>query len=117
MEDEETVAGAFTEMLSYLGYEISIAVNGSEAISHYAQAMEHDRPFAAVILDLTIRGGEGAERVLARLLELNPEVKVIIASGYSVNTIMANYQRHGFAGVIHKPFTLNGLAEAVEKVL
>ena len=117
MEDEETVAGAFREMLTYLGYAVAVAVNGPEAIALFSQALGDNRPFAAVILDLTIRGGEGAEKVLAKLRQLDPEVRAVVASGYADNAIMADFRHYGFAGVIHKPFTLSALAQAVERVL
>ncbi len=117
MEDEEGVAGAFGEMLKFLGYAVRVAANGPEALALFAEAQAAGHPFAAVILDLTIRGGEGGEKVLVRLREIDPTVKAIVASGYGDNAIMANYRNYGFEGMIVKPFTLQTLAAVVEGVL
>ena len=69
-----------------------------------------------MILDLTIRGGEGGEKVLLKLRAIDPEIKVLVASGYAENHIMSNFQSYGFDGAIGKPFTLNALAEEVQKI-
>ncbi|MDH5299723.1 MAG: ATP-binding protein, partial [Desulfobulbaceae bacterium] len=117
MEDEETVAAALCEMLSFLGYEAEVAGNGSEAIALFSGARERGEPFAAVILDLTIRGGEGGEKVLVRLREIDPQVKAIVASGYAENPIMSDFRRYGFDGALGKPFSLDHLAAEVRKVV
>ena len=114
MEDEPSVAAALREMLQFLGHEVSLAVNGPEAIQLFTQARAAQRPFVLVILDLTIRGGEGAEKVLARLRDLDPAVKAIVTSGYADNYVMAHYQSFGFSGSINKPFTLDVLAAALK---
>ncbi|HBI14702.1 MAG TPA: hybrid sensor histidine kinase/response regulator [Desulfobulbaceae bacterium] len=116
MEDEKSVAGAMCEMLKFLGYECTLAVNGPEAIEYFAQATEMKCPYAAVILDLTIRGGEGADKVFAELRKLDPEIKAIVASGYADNYIMANYKSCGFSGAISKPFSISVLAAALENI-
>lgn len=116
MEDEEDVAGAFREILEFLGYEISIAPDGPEAILLYRQAMKSNRLFAGVILDLTIRGGEGAEKILAKLRKINPEVKAIVVSGYGNNPIMDNYKSHGFEAAIKKPFNIDNLSAALKTI-
>ncbi|HMK66071.1 MAG TPA: hypothetical protein VK564_09770, partial [Thermodesulfobacteriota bacterium] len=49
-------------------------------------------------LDLTIRGGMRGKETLKRLLEIDPEVKAIVASGYSQDPVMQDYQEYGFKG-------------------
>lgn len=117
MEDETTVAHALSDMLQYLGYDTQIVPEGKEAIQAYSQAKKDKKPFDAVILDLTIRGGEGGEKVLEKLRNIDPEIKAIVASGYGENPIMSNYKEYGFTGAIKKPFTLTALADAVKKAL
>ncbi len=56
-------------------------------------------------MDLTIRGGMGGREAIARLLEHDPAVRVIVASGYSNDPVLANYRQAGLAGVLPKPFT------------
>ncbi len=116
MEDEELVAAAVCEMLDYLGYQAEVAGDGVEALRLFRLARENRQPFDAVVLDLTIRGGEGGEKVLRKLRDVDPEIKALVASGYAENHIMSNFQSYGFDGAISKPFTLNALAEEVKNI-
>ena len=116
MEDDESVASTLCEMLACLGYQTELARDGGQAIQLFRQARETRESFDAVILDLTIRGGEGGEKVLVKLREIDPAIKALVASGYADNHIMSNFQVYGFNGAISKPFTLNALAEEVKKI-
>ena len=117
MEGERSLAKAIKEMLEHLGYEVSVVENGSEAIDVFRQAYESNKPFAAVILELTIQGGEGAQPVFEKLLEIDPGVKAIVASSHADDSIVANCNSYGFVGSIIKPFSLDNLAKAVTGVL
>jgi len=54
---------------------------------------------------------------MMKLLELDPDIKAIVSSGYASEDIMAEYERHGFKGVIAKPYTVNELRDVIRKVL
>ncbi len=116
MEDEESVATALCELLGYLGYRAEVAGDGGKALAMFQAACERNEPYDGVILDLTIRGGEGGEKVLGRLRAVDSRIKALVASGYAENHIMSNYQEYGFDGAISKPFTLNGLAREVKNL-
>jgi two-component system cell cycle sensor histidine kinase/response regulator CckA len=103
MDDEQIVRDISGDMLQALGYDVDYAKNGSEAIAMNRHAREINRPFQAVIMDLTIPGGMGVEDAIGRLLYLDPDVKAIVSSGYSNDPIMTDYMRFGFKGVIIKP--------------
>jgi len=117
MDDQTGVREVMDLMLQHLGYETCQAMDGTEAVMLYREAKESDRPFDAVILDLTIPGGMGGKQAVKELLELDPGVKAIVSSGYSNGTCMADYQSYGFCAVIPKPFRLEELGETLRQVI
>ena len=117
MDDDEMVLGMAGRMLTRLGYDAESRGNGSEAIELFEEARESGAPFDAVILDLTIRGGMGGREVVARLREIDPEVKAIVSSGYSNDPVMADFEAHGFVGVIPKPYEMRSLSEMLKRVI
>lgn len=104
-------------MLGSLGFEASAARDGQEAIDAYIDAEESDKPFDVVIMDLTVPGGMGGEEAIVKLLEINPDVKAIVTSGYSNNPVLAEYSDYGFMSFIAKPFSLSELSDGLFKVL
>src|SRR5262245_57382239 len=104
-------------MLHHLGYEAEVASDGAEALGRYQQAQAAGKPFAAVILDLTVPGGMGGKDTLRRLLDIDPEVKAIVASGYSNDPVMSAYQEYGFSDMIGKPYNLEELSRTVDKAI
>ena len=68
-------------------------------------------------MDLTIPGGMGGRETIKKLIELDPQVKAIVSSGYSENSLMARYKDYGFKGMVAKPYTLKELARVLEEVL
>jgi len=117
MDDEEPVRTITRDMLSTLGYDVAAAASGEEAIEMYRVAMESGEPFAAVLLDLTVRGGLGAKGTIERLRELDPEVQAIVSSGYATDEIIHHYRDHGFSAMITKPYTIRKLSETLRLVL
>jgi len=117
MDDEVAVAQVTCLMLENFGYRTEIVPDGEAAIAVYSQAILEGRPFAAVIMDLTIPGGMGGRETLERLRKKYPAVKAIVASGYSNDPIMAEYQRYGFAGVLIKPYDMATLNQVLRKIL
>ncbi|MBA4394269.1 MAG: hypothetical protein C0407_12030, partial [Desulfobacca sp.] len=117
MDDEEIVREVASEIVQYLGYEVQTASEGGEAIEFFRKAQENKTPFSAVILDLTIRGGIGGKETMEKLLEINPEVKALVSSGYSDDPIMANFQEYGFKGIISKPYKIQDMQNILSRVL
>lgn len=117
MDDEDTIRSVVGEMLTYSGYQVVSAKDGSEAVAVYKSSFENGQPFDVVIMDLTIPGGMGGQEALAHLLTINPEIKAIVSSGYANDPIIADYQKYGFAGVVIKPYKFDELSEILAKVL
>lgn len=117
MDDEELVRTVAGEMLKALGYEVSFAVDGDEAIDQYRKAQESGKRFDAVILDLTIPGGMGGKETIRKILELDDKVRAIVSSGYSENPVMSECSGYGFAGVLSKPYNVRQMSRVLHAVL
>lgn len=114
MDDEAVIRTLALRLLKRIGYEVHVANDGAEAIKLYREANE---PFDAVIMDLTIPGGMGGKEAIKKLLEIDPDVKAVVSSGYSNDPIMANFSRYGFKSVIAKPYNIRRLSEVLQKVI
>ena len=118
MDDEEAIRTTMRDILVRLGYEVAFAEDGVEAVELYRSAMgKRGTPFDVVIMDLTIAGGMGGKEAVRKLIELDPNVKAIVSSGYSKDPVMAEYKKFGFSGVIAKPFRIKDLSEVVHRVI
>lgn len=117
MDDEDIIRSFISKALKGMGYEVALASSGAEAIELYKEAMENGKPFDLVIMDLTVRGGMGGKDAIQEIKKLDPNVKAIVSSGYSNDPIMAEYKKHGFRGVIVKPYKIEDLAEALQSLL
>ena len=117
MDDEEIVREVAGEMLRHIGFEVDYAVQGEEALEKYVESKRNGKPFDAVIMDLTVPGGMGGADAIKKLLEIDPQTKAIVSSGYANNPVMANYREFGFVGMVSKPFHLDEMATALESAL
>lgn len=117
MDDETHVQEVCGKMLKHLGYTVEFADNGEEAVAMFSKAKQSNKPFDAVILDLTIPGGMGGKKCIELLLEIDPDVKAIVSSGYSTDKAMSEYNKYGFKGILPKPFKLALIGEAMNRLL
>jgi len=117
MDDDKFLKEIAEEMLDTLGYESEFAEDGDGAIEMYKKARESGKPYDAVILDLTIPGSMGGEEVIKILINIDPEVKAIVFSGYSEGEVMSNFRKYGFKGMMPKPFDSYALGKALNDVL
>lgn len=117
MDDERDVREVAGKMLSHLGFKVTLAQDGDQALNLYKHAMSRSEPYDAVILDLTIPGGMGGRQAIVKLREVDPAVRAIVASGFSTNSILSDFQAHGFLGAITKPFTLQSMSQTLTQVL
>jgi PAS domain S-box-containing protein len=117
MDDDEMVRDVAKAQLSILGHEAIPVADGKQAINKYQELQDSKSPVDLVIMDLTIPGGMGGQEASLKLLGIDPEAKIIVASGYSNDPLMANYREHGFCAAIAKPFDLEELRKSIESVL
>ena len=117
MDDDETILDVIGAMLHGVGYDVVSARDGQEMVQAYEKSLSHGKSFDVVILDLTIPGGMGGRDAVGRLLQLDPQARAIVSSGYSNDPVMADYQAFGFRGAISKPYRFEELCQVIEDVL
>ena len=117
MDDEDFIHTVAIQMLGKMGFAVSVAKDGNEAIEIYRQAQKAEEPFDAVILDLTIPGGMGGKETIQKLRNLDPNVKALVSSGYSNDPIMSNFKDYGFLGVVKKPYRIQDMSDALRSVI
>jgi two-component system cell cycle sensor histidine kinase/response regulator CckA len=117
MDDDEMVAESAAEGLRSFGYEVETATDGGAACLMYEKAMVSGRPFEAVVIDLTVQGGMGGAETIKRLKKLDPDVRAIVASGYSDDPVMSRHADYGFRTVITKPYMLEELVRALQRLI
>ncbi|MDX8388938.1 MAG: response regulator [Mariprofundaceae bacterium] len=113
IDDEETIRETSSIMLNDMGYETLTAVDGLDGIEVYRQ---HQDKIVVVLLDMTMPklGGEGCFQELKRI---DPNVKVVLSSGYSEQDTTGRFtDKKRPIGFVQKPYTPKVLEEAMSKV-
>lgn len=113
IDDEEMVAEVCAELLKELGYQVLIARSGEEGLERYASRQES---VDLVILDMTMPGMNGGE-TFDHLRAMDPELKVLLSSGYSLNHQAEKIMARGCNGFIQKPFSLSELSLKIRATL
>lgn len=117
MDDEDALRKILEKMIVKLGYDTEFAKDGEEAVELFTRARDAGSPFDAVILDLTVSGGMGGKETIKILLDIDPEIKAIVSSGYSDDPVLANFKEYGFRAMIPKPFESRALSRVLYEVL
>ena len=113
VDDEDIIIDVGEQMLKTLGYEVLLARGGKKAIEIYTN--NQDR-IDMVILDMIMPDMGGGE-TYDRLKEINPDVKVLLSSGYSINEKANEILERGCNGFIQKPFDLRELSGKIGEIL
>jgi len=113
IDDEKMILDVGTELLEELGYTVQAAMSGQEAIDVFQKDREK---IDLVIMDMIMPEMGGGE-TFDRLKQIDPDVKVLLSSGYSINGQATKIMRRGCDGFIQKPFNMNQLAEKVQQIL
>ena len=113
VDDEQPILDIVQDILKQYGYDIVTADSGEMALNMY---QEKSREIDLIILDLGMPG-MGGKRCLESLLELNPRVKVIVASGYSEDGQVDELRRLGAKDFLGKPYRLTAMVQKVRHVL
>jgi len=117
MEDDPVLQEIAVEMLERSGFTAQTCADGGSAIRAYTKAHQGGTPFQAVIMDLTIPGGMGGREAAAHILAIDPEARLIVSSGYSVDPVMSRPEDYGFRGVLPKPYGLVDLSRVLDQVM
>jgi len=111
VDDEDFILESVAEMLETLGFNAITANNGKEALKIYSDGKDID----LVILDLTMPE-MGGEECFNGLLNYDPNIRVIISSGYSEEDIQRKFSGMGIVGFIQKPYNLGALTDTLKKI-
>lgn len=113
VDDEQMIIEVGQELLASLGYSVLTALGGKEAIDTYNK---HKDDIDLVILDMIMPDISGGE-TYDRLKEINPAIKVLLSSGYSINGRAVEILNRGCSGFIQKPFNIKQLSQKIIEVL
>lgn len=114
VDDEDIVVDVVPKMLNRLGYEVLTAKDGYEALELYKKNMSL---IDLVILDMVMPKMRGTE-VYSFLKQMNPEVRVLLSSGYSVTgEVTEMMMNQGCMSFIQKPFDINSLSQKIRELL
>ncbi len=113
VDDEDMIIDVGQDMLRAAGYEVLLARNGKEAIEVYEKNKDK---VALVILDMIMPDMGGGE-AYDRMKEINPDIKVLLSSGYSINGQASEILDRGCDGFIQKPFNMSQVSQRIREIL
>ncbi len=113
IDDEAMIIDVGKDMLESMGYKVFTAGSGKKALEIYA---ENNSVIDLVVLDL-IMPGLGGEATFEKLREINPAVKVLLSSGYSINGLATKLLNLGCRGFIQKPYSIKEFSAKIRETL
>jgi CheY-like chemotaxis protein len=113
VDDEPMIIGVGREMLSALGYKVITAASGQEAINAYS---ENRDLIDLLIIDMIMPHMNGGE-LFDRLKTINPNARVLLCSGYSIDGQAREILDRGCEGFIQKPFNMTQLSLKIREIL
>jgi CheY-like chemotaxis protein len=114
VEDENTLRNSVRTILSRLGYRVLDAASGAEALEIWQQ---HRDEIRLVLTDMVMPGGISGKQLGEQLLQENPKLKIIYASGYSAEVIDKNFPLKEGVNFLAKPFEMHKLAKTIRDSL
>lgn len=113
VDDEESLLKITSGILNTFGYKTYTASDGQQALEIFKKKKDK---IDLIILDLLMPGMDGA-KCLNSMLNISPDAKILVASGYTIGNTMRKLLRLGAKGVIRKPFEIKQMLKAVRNVL
>jgi two-component system, cell cycle sensor histidine kinase and response regulator CckA len=113
VDDEEMILDVGSQMLETLGYRVLTARGGKEALDVYRENIDS---ICIVILDM-IMPDMGGDKTYERLKEINPAVRVLLSSGYSIKDRVHQIMLRGCDSFIQKPFRMKSISQKIREIL
>jgi PAS domain S-box-containing protein len=113
VDDEEMVADIGKDLLEKLGYTVLVAAGGAEAIKLFQR---HREQIELVILDMIMPDMSGGE-TFSRMRAIKPNAKILLSSGYSLDSRASAIMKQGCNGFIQKPFNLKKISHKIREIL
>ena len=113
IDDEEVIRITAEKMLQRLGYNVLTAENGADGVALYSQHKDH---INMVLLDMIMPVMDGKE-AFRKMKEINPDVCVVLASGFAKNDDRKTMTAQGLRGFIKKPYSFAELSKMIADIL
>lgn len=113
VDDEDGIIRVSKALLETMGYRVLTTNNGRDAVEIYRR---ETATIDLVILDMIMPELGGGE-TFDLLKEINPQIRVILSSGYSLNDAAGQIMQRGCKGFIQKPFTMQSLSKKIREIL
>ena len=113
VDDEALVREVFFDTFTHHGFDVLTAPTGEEGIEMY---LKNKSKINLIVLDLSMPG-MGGEETFKKLKSINPNVKVILSSGYAEEEATKKFEGAGLTGFIHKPYQWNTLVKTIHQFL
>lgn len=113
VDDEETICAVGRQMVERMGFSALTAADGREAVEVFR---EHSKEIVCVLLDLTMPH-MGGEEAFGELRHIQPDVSVILCSGYSMQDARRRFTGQGLAGFLQKPYEMGELRDKLAQLL
>jgi DNA-binding NtrC family response regulator len=117
MDDEKAICEITGILLKKLGYEPVTVANVDEVLNEYKSAIDNDKRFDVVILDLSVNTGMGGKETLEHLVKLDPKVQALVSSGNLTDPAVISYADYGFAGILSKAYNKKDLDKAIKDII
>ena len=113
VDDEDMILYVGRDLLEKLGYKVLIANSGKETIKIYKKFWKE---IDIVIMDI-VMPRMGGEELYNKLKKINPEIKVLLSSGYDLNGLAGKILSRGCNGFLQKPYKIKALSQEIRKIL
>ncbi len=113
VDDEKMIIDVGEQLLEKMGYTVLIAKSGQDATEIYEKNKDK---IDMVVLDMIMPDMSGGD-TFDRLKGINPEIKVLLSSGYSINGQATEILKRGCDGFIQKPFNMKQLSRKIREIL
>ncbi len=113
IDDEDVVRFTAGAILKECGYDVIEAKTGSEGIETFR---EKHKEISVILLDMSMPGLSGKE-TFKELKSIQPDVKVLLSSGFKLDPRVEEIIKFGINGFIQKPYSISGLSSMIYKIL
>ncbi len=116
MDDDEMMRIICSKLFKFLDCEVDVADEGGKAVQLFAEALQNDRRYDMVGLDLRVSLGMSGVDAAKKIWELEPDVKMVAISGDCLDPVMMNFSKYHFTATLPKPFTLDIVEELLSQL-
>ncbi len=113
VDDDQMIIDVSKSLLQKMGYNVLVAREGKEALEIYKA---YQQEIDLIILDMIMPNMAGS-KTFDQLKEINPNIKVLLSSGYSIDGLATEILERGCNGFIQKPFNIRSLSQKLREIL